>query len=134
MMKLILVDDNKAFREGIKFYLECILHHEVIGMASNGKEFLDLNNKLEADAILMDIEMPLMNGIEATKLALWEWEGLKVIAITNYRHMAYLKDLILAGFRACIFKDKFYDEFDNTIFRVLEGDLVFPKNIKTEEN
>lgn len=66
-MKIIVVDDNKTFRDGITYYLENVLKHEVISTAENGTDFLHLNNAHEADIILMDVEMPGVNGIEAAK-------------------------------------------------------------------
>ena len=59
-MKIVVVDDNKIFREGIIFYLENILFHEVIGEACDGKEFLNNINYQRADIILMDIEKGFM--------------------------------------------------------------------------
>lgn len=131
-MKFIVVDDCKTFREGIKFFLENILNHEVVGMAKNGEEFLQMENKLKADIILMDIEMPKINGVEAAKKALWENKSLKFIAVTSYKDKAYLKDLIYAGFKACIFKDYFYDEFEETISTVINDHVRFPNEIKFE--
>jgi DNA-binding NarL/FixJ family response regulator len=128
-MKFIVVDDNKTFREGIKYYLENILFHEVIGVATDGEEFLKMKNSHESDIILMDIEMPNLNGIDTIKKALWNNSYLKFIAITNYTHKAYLLDLITAGFKACIFKQNVYDELENTINAVIKNQMYFPRNI-----
>ena len=131
-MKLIVVDDNNTFREGIKYYLENILNHEVIGLANNGAEFLSLRNKHQADIILMDIEMPVMNGNHAAREALWENRSLRFIAITSFKDKAYLKDLIYAGFKACIFKDRIYDDFETTLNDVMNDKMSFPNKINLE--
>ena len=128
-MKFIVVDDNKTFRDGIKYYLENILSHEVIGVASDGKEFLKMKNNHEADIILMDIEMPNLNGIETVKKALWDNSYLKFIAVTSYTETAYLLDLLSAGFKACIFKQNVYDELENAINAVVSNQIYFPRNI-----
>lgn len=130
IMKLIVVDDNKTFREGFKYYVENLLNHEVIGEASNGFELLKLNNKQLADVIIMDIEMPDMNGIEAAKEVLSEMNTLKLIAITSYTDKVYLRELLNAGFRACIFKDNIYNEFEDALDRVMNNRLKFPIKIK----
>ena len=94
-MKFIIVDDNKTFGDGIKYYLENILNHQVIGVAHDGEEFLKLKNSHEADIILMDIEMPKLNGIETVKKALWDSPFLKFIAVTSYKEKAYLLELLI---------------------------------------
>jgi DNA-binding NarL/FixJ family response regulator len=134
-MKSIIVDDNKTFSEGIKYYLENILFHEVIGVADDGLEFLQLKNIHEADIILMDIEMPNMNGIEAVKKALWENGNYKFIAVTGYTDKAYLLELIEAGFKSCVFKSKIYEELKEAITSVIKNELFFPgdMNFKKDE-
>lgn len=133
-MKFIVVDDNKIFREGLKYYLESILLHKVIGVVNDGLEFLQLKNIHEADIILMDIEMPNMNGIEAVKKALWENSNLKFIAITDYTDKAYLLDLIGAGFKSCVFKSNIYEELKEAITLVMNKELFFPKDINLEND
>ncbi|MBN1951081.1 MAG: response regulator transcription factor [Bacteroidales bacterium] len=133
-MKFIIVDDNQIYRESVRFLVESVYHHEVIGTASNGKEFLELKNINDADIILMDIEMPVMNGSEAAKMALWHNRSLKFIAITSYKDRAYLIDLVSSGFRACIFKDSIYDEFEATIELVKNNVMQFPKDIRIDSN
>ena len=128
-MKFIVVDDNKTFREGIKYYLENILSHKVIGLADDGLKFLQLKNIHEADIILMDIEMPNMNGIEAVEKALWENTKLKIIAVTSYTDKAYLLELIGAGFKSCVFKSYIYENLKKAITSVMNNKLFFPKDI-----
>lgn len=128
-MKFIIVDDNNTFREGIKYYLENMLLHEVIGTASDGLEFLLIKNIHEADIILMDIEMPNMNGIETVKKALWGNSNLKFIAITDYTDKAYLLELIGAGFRSCVFKSNIYEGLKEAISSVMNNKLFFPDDI-----
>jgi len=128
-MKFIVVDDNKTFRDGIKYYLENILFYQVIDVASDGKEFLISKHIHLADLILMDIEMPNFNGIETVKRALWENSFLKFIAVTNYTDKAYLIDLLGAGFKACVFKQNIYDDLENAIKAVENNKLYFPKDI-----
>lgn len=129
-MKIILIDDNQAFREGFQFYLETKLGYEVIASYSDGEEFLNDNKYLNCDIILMDIDMPKINGIKATKLALWRARDLNIIAITGFKEKAYLNELIGAGCKGCVFKDNIYEELETAIKHVSAGKLYYPEKIK----
>ena len=133
-MKVIIVDDNKTFQESLKYFLENMFSYEVVGMANDGEEFLKINNVHKADIILMDIQMPKLNGIETVKKALWEYQFQKFIAITNYTDSAYLLELISAGFAGCVFKSNIYDELEKAIDAVLKNQLYFPKDIVVKKD
>lgn len=126
---IIIVDDSPTFCDGLKFFVENILGHRVISTASNGLEFLDLPNLSDADLILMDIEMPKMNGIIAAQKALKNYP-LKIIAITNYDEKAYLKKLKDAGFKGFIAKKNIHQHLAGYIENVCNGDFAFPTDIK----
>ncbi|UCH15108.1 MAG: response regulator transcription factor [Bacteroidales bacterium] len=130
-LKFIVVDDNVTFLNGIVFYLENILLHEVIGYAVNGKEFLDQKESFyEADIILMDVQMPEFNGIEATQRYLSIYHNAKVIAVTNFPDIVYLRELINAGFKGCVFKNRIYEDLPAAIETVRKENLYFPSDIK----
>lgn len=132
-IKIIVVDDSETFRDGITFFLEQVLSYEVVGCASNGKEFLLQKEKyIAADIILMDIQMPEIDGIETAKRFLWYNSLMNVIAITSFRDIAYLRELIGAGFKGCVFKDKIFEDLETAVQYVLKGKLYFPDNIKIQ--
>lgn len=131
-MRIIVVDDNMQFRESIEMYLNMRLGHDVIANFECAQSFLDSTEIFKADIILMDIEMPGLNGIEATKLALWKDKDLKVIAVTNYQDKAYLKNLISAGFKGCVFKNNVFDELNNAMDVVSNNKYYFPSNIQLD--
>ncbi|TLX75311.1 response regulator transcription factor [Labilibacter sediminis] len=128
-LNIIVVDDHATFRDGISFYLEEILGYNVIAQYSNGKEFLESKLIPVADFILMDIQMPVMNGFEAIKKALWKHPYIKVIAITNYSHNTHLRELILNGFKGCVLKDNVYENLKTAIADVSKGKVHFNDNI-----
>lgn len=127
-LNIFIVDDNLQFREVLKFYLENILHHKVIGEAKDGTEFLELIHNLYPDAILMDISMPKMSGIEASKKFLQENVTNKIIAITNFEDITYLNELIEAGIKGCVFKKDIYEHLQAALSRVMMNEIYFPKN------
>lgn len=129
-MKFIIVDDCKTFREALKYYLEEIHGHQVIQMVSDGAEFLKTPNFSEADMVIMDIEMPHLNGIETVKRALWENQRLQFIAVTAYTDKAYLIELISSGFKACIYKHNIYQNLEQAIKDVANKKIFFPREIK----
>lgn len=129
-IKLIITDDNDEFREALKNFLTLEFPVEIIGEAANGKEFLKLSNIYEADIILMDIMMPEINGIEATKNLLLHSPKTKVIAVTMHAEKAYLAELIKAGFKGCIFKNNLFEEIKTAITQVKNNKLYFDADIK----
>jgi len=126
--KIILVDDNKQFRESIKDLIINVLKFEVVGEAENGSEFLKLPN-LNFDIILMDLSMPELNGFEATKKFLWGYPKSNIIAVTNNYEDSYLLELIQCGFKGCIFKYNIFNDLLPAIKTVISGKYWFPKNI-----
>ncbi len=133
-LKFILVDDNKEFREGLKELLETEYAAVVIAEASTGKEFLDLDAGFFADIIIMDLFMPELDGIAATKPFLWKYPKSNVIAVTMHADKAYLRQLIEAGFKGCIFKNNIFSEIKTAVESVLSGHYYFPDHIKQSNN
>ena len=80
--KIFIVEDHAIFREGLKKVIETISGFELVGEAENGAQFLELIKKLKTDIVLMDIKMPVMDGIEATEKALLIDPGLRIIILT----------------------------------------------------
>lgn len=102
---LIIVDDHEFFRKGVMLTLERFSFIKVIGEASSGTEFLDVVKKKPADIVLMDINMPGMDGIETTRKALQMNPNLKIIALTMFGEEQYLDSMIDAGASGFILKN-----------------------------
>ncbi|NJO88151.1 MAG: response regulator transcription factor [Chloroflexia bacterium] len=132
-MKTIIVDDNFFFRSNLKDYIEDKLGHKVIAEASDGLDFLGLPNLSDAEIILMDIAMEAMDGFEATKLALWRYPHLKIIAVTMHSEKVFLVKIIQAGFKGCVFKPEIFDSLHIAIQTVIEGEYYIPDNISLEK-
>jgi DNA-binding NarL/FixJ family response regulator len=95
--KIIIVDDHPLFREGIRLLIEKENIGEVIGVAENGLEFLNLLETLNPDLVLMDIVMPVMNGLEATRQAKKIRPDLKILVLTMSDEAEQCADLINSG-------------------------------------
>lgn len=128
-MKIIIVDDSSVFRDCLKDFFEKKSGYDVVGEYEDGSQLLENINMISSELILMDINMPIMDGIITTENLLWKHRDLKIIAVTCYHTTTFLTDLICAGFKACIFKDKIYDELEKTIQKVLQGKIHFPEDI-----
>ena len=131
-MKIMLVDD-KSFRLALRHLLEKNKKYEIICEAENGSQAVDLINSYVPEIVLMDIEMPIMDGLKAAKLMLWENSKIKFIAITMYKDKAYLDEIMSAGFRACIFKSEVFDKIYKVIDIVSNNNYLFPKNMKIKD-
>jgi DNA-binding NarL/FixJ family response regulator len=128
-IKILIVDDNKSFREAVKKFLINELNCEVIGEASNGIEFLEKMKPVGIDIVLMDIQMPELDGIAATKKWCLNNTQTKVIAVTMYTDKIYLKQLIESGFKGCVSKTSFFIEIAMAIDAVVHGKLFFEKDL-----
>lgn len=126
LTKIIIVDDNSLFREGMKFLIEEENLGEIIAEAENGQEFLNMLEKHNPDLVLMDIEMPLMDGLEATRRALAMRPGLKILGLTMFFEMEYLNAMMLSGAMGFVLKTSGKQELENAIRRVIRGETNFP--------
>lgn len=104
-LRIIVVDDHEFFRKGLVFVLNRLKYVELIAEATNGQEFLDLLDKKEVDIVLMDISMPNLNGIEASKLALAKYPKLKIILLSSHQDEQYLEAGIDAGIKGFLLKN-----------------------------
>nr|WP_320119733.1 response regulator transcription factor [uncultured Marinifilum sp.] len=128
-IKVILVDDHKIFRDGFRLLLQSFQYVEIIGEASDGRELLELLKTYSPDLIFMDINMPKINGVEATQKALEQFPDLKIIALTTFLDDDYLEQMLMAGVEAYMLKSAEIDEFEEAINKVNSGGNYFSKDI-----
>lgn len=127
--KLFLVDDHLIFREGLKNLIEIEGIGTVVGESSNGKDFLENFEKSSPDLILMDISMPIMDGIEATKKAIKVMPDLKIMALSMNGDEEYYYKMIEAGVKGFLLKDSGIREIEKGIKAVLDGDSYFSNEL-----
>jgi DNA-binding NarL/FixJ family response regulator len=129
VIKIIIVDDHSLFRNGMKLLLSNAGNFQVLAEAQDGKEFLDLLKKETPDIVLMDIDMPEMDGIEATRLALEKNPKLKVICLSMYSEEEYYYKMIEAGVKGFLLKNSDIGEVKNAITAVFEGGKYFSQEL-----
>ena len=127
--EIIIVDDHLIFRQGLKSLLTSENIATVVGEASNGKEYLELLTHLEPDLVLMDIDMPHMNGMEATQRSLTLKPDLKIIAFTMFSDEDYYFKMIDLGVKGFILKSSGINELEKAINEVLQGESYFSNEI-----
>ena len=126
---IIIVDDHLIFRQGLKSIITMEEIAEVIGEASNGIELLELLKHLKPDLVLMDIDMPQMNGLEASVKALELMPDLKIIAITMFGDEEYYYKMIDRGVNGFILKTSGINELETAIQKVMSGESYFSNEL-----
>jgi DNA-binding NarL/FixJ family response regulator len=122
---LLIVDDHQIFRQGIKSIISVANIATVIGEASNGEEFLELLSHSKPDLVLLDIDMPVMDGLEATKKALEIIPDLKIIAFPLFGDEESFLRMIKLGAMGYVLKSCDISELETAIQHVLKGGTYF---------
>jgi len=126
---LIIVDDHLIFQQGLKAIISAEEIATVIGEASNGKDFIELLSHHKPDLVLMDIDMPLMNGMEATQKALEIMPEIKIIALTMFGDEEYYYKMIDLGVKGFILKSTGINELEKAIHDVMLGESYFSNEL-----
>ena len=130
--KIFIVDDHEIFRNGLKLLLNSMENIKVVGEASNGQMFLDTFRQSNADIIFMDISMPVMDGIQATKKALELNPQLKIIALTTFGEIEYFNEMIYSGVAGFMLKNSEPADFKVAIEKVSRGANYFSEEMITK--
>lgn len=128
-LKLYIVDDHKLFREGLKLLLSTQDFVQHVYEASNGKEFVENLSIVDCDIVLIDIEMPEMNGVEATEIALRLKPDLKIIVLSMYGDEQYYYKMVDAGVKGFVLKSAGIEKVIAAIHKVAEGENYFSEEL-----
>jgi DNA-binding NarL/FixJ family response regulator len=132
MVKIILVDDHALFREGMKLMIE----NEGIGMvvaeAENGKEFIEILAIHTPDLVILDIEMPVMGGLEALKIAKKNQPDIKVLILTMLSEKANYYDMVSAGAMGFVLKTADKKDFEKAIKTLIGGECFFSNELLSQ--
>jgi len=116
--RIILADDHGIMREGLRALLEKQPGIEVIAEAENGRTTVELSRELKPDVVIIDIAMPDLNGIEATRQIVAESPGIKVIALSMHSDRKFVREMLSAGASGYMLKDSAFEELDKAISTV----------------
>lgn len=123
--KVVLADDHTILRDGLKMVLEAEQGIEVVGEADDGRQALDLVERLHPDVVVMDIAMPNMNGAEATRQIKRRFPRVKVVILTMHENRQYLVQIVNAGASACVLKRSAGTDLIAAIRAVRRGESYF---------
>ena len=128
-IRIIIADDHQLFRNGLKILLNAFPDFEVTGEASNGEEFLKILRNTKAEIALMDINMPEMDGIEATRKGLKLCPDMNIIALSMYGEEEYYYKMVDAGAKGFVLKDSDISEVKEAILTVRKGGSYFSQEL-----
>jgi len=129
--RILLAEDHKVVREGTRRLLESQPDFEVVGEASDGIEAVELAKKLKPEIIIMDVSMPRLNGIEATRQIKAIYPNIAILPLTGYDDDEYVFALLEAGAAGYLLKDSSGEELIEAIRQVMTGEPVLhPKIMK----
>ncbi|MDQ3981678.1 MAG: response regulator [Actinomycetota bacterium] len=128
-MKVLLVDDHAPIRASLRQLLEMRTGYEVVGEGSNGREAVAAVDRHRPDVVLMDVNMPVMNGVEATREIKQRHPGVKVLALTAFGDMSLVAASIKAGASGYLLKGGSSDELLNSLHAVAMGQGALDKGV-----
>lgn len=129
MLKVLIADDHPVSIAGIKSLISGVDDIEVVGEATNGNEVVQMALELKPNIIFMDIKMPLLNGIEATKLIMAEDETIKVITVSSLDDEESVVAMMKAGAKGFLLKSCTSEQITQAILKVIEGEDYYCKEI-----
>jgi len=124
MVRILLAEDQVMVRQGLKMMIETDDELKVVGEASNGKEAVDLCEKQFFDMVILDIRMPVMDGIEAAKIIQSRWKQTKILILTTFDHNEYVMDALKIGVNGYILKNADTESLIRSIRSALDGGLA----------
>jgi DNA-binding NarL/FixJ family response regulator len=128
-IKILLADDQKFVRDGLRSLLAGEKDMEVVAEADNGRDAAALARQHAPDIVVMDINMPDLNGIDATKIILEENSGIKVIALSIHSTSRFVKEMLNAGVSGYLVKHCVFEELASAIRMVSKNKSYFSSQI-----
>lgn len=132
MIKVIIVDDQDLIVQGLSMILSNEEDIEVVGVASNGLEAVKICNQVAVDVVLLDIRMPVMDGVEATLKIKEKYEQTKIIILTTFNDDAYIFGSLKNGASGYLLKDATPDEIIDAIRKVYSGGTLINPEVATK--
>jgi DNA-binding NarL/FixJ family response regulator len=128
-IKIILADDHRIMREGLRALLEKEAGIEVIAEADNGRTTVELSRELDPDIVVIDIGMPDLNGIDATRQIVSESPAVKVIALSMHSDRKFVREMLSAGASGYLLKDSAFEELGTALSTVINNQTYLSPKI-----
>lgn len=128
-IRVFLVDDHEIFLKGLRLLIEEIPYVNLVGVATNGQEFLDKLPSAMPDVVFMDIKMPLVNGIEATKKAIEIKPDIRIVALSMYGDEEHLQVMLDAGAKGFLLKNSSKEDIERAMKTVMQGKNYFSEDL-----
>lgn len=125
----IIVDDHKIFRESLTYVLESQANINVIAQANNGLELLSILKHTKPDIVLLDIEMPVMDGVEATREAIKLYPDLKILVLSMHKDEEFYSSMIDLGVKGFILKESDTQKVIKAVDEIVKGSLYFSQEL-----
>jgi DNA-binding NarL/FixJ family response regulator len=132
ILRIMLVDDHQLFLDSLKILLSQLAGIEVVGMANNGEQVLEMLKYKPCEVVIMDINMPQVDGIEATQRIMSKYPHLKILVVSMNLELDIIKKAIQAGAVGYIPKNTGKEELQNALFHLMEGEPYFSKEVSME--
>lgn len=129
MITIVLAEDHNALIDGVKLYVEYMEDIRFLGSANNGNDLLDLIERKRPNVVITDIRMPIMDGIEATRIITKKYPATKVIAFTMFDQDEAVHEMLLAGAKGYILKNSSLKELVNAVHLVAGGEEYYDASI-----
>ena len=121
-IRILLADDHAVVRQGFKMILGAQPDMEIVGEAGNGREAVELTEKLKPDVVVMDVAMPELNGIEATRRVTEAAPHTRVIALSMHKDSVYVREVLRAGARGYLLKDSGAGDLVSAVRAIAQGE------------
>ena len=131
LLRVLIADDHPMFRQGLRTVINAHPSIEVIGEATSGQEAIESCEQLQPDVVLMDIRMPGINGIEATRRILQTSPHIRVLILTMFQDEASVFTAMRAGARGYVLKDADKEDILRALFAVGRGEAIFSPEVAT---
>jgi DNA-binding NarL/FixJ family response regulator len=129
-VKVFLADDHKMFRDGLRAQLDKVEEMVVVGEASDGREAVNMLEELKPDVAVLDVAMPMLNGIEATRNILKTFPDLKIVMLSMLADQMYVVEALKAGASGYLLKEESFNHLLEAIKIVLSGKVFLSKSIE----
>lgn len=129
MINIVIVDDQSILREGLKLVLSKVENFNIIGTGENGKDAYNLCKDNHIDVVLMDIKMPIMDGVEATKLIKRDFPHINIIILTTFNDDEYIFEALKYGASGYLLKDATMEKIVEAINEVYKGGVLIQPDV-----